>query len=86
MREIIPFPVWIIPFPVLKINFDLLETNYEHFVKDNFSSKARKYEKLISFPVWIFPFPIEILGKNEKNFVKEVFDQRSISINKNQKR
>ena len=42
--------------------------------------------EIIPFPVWIIPFPIELLGKNEKNFVKEVFDQRSTSINKNQKR
>ena len=44
--------------------------------------------EIIPFPVWIIPFPIlkisfELLGKNEKHFVKYVFDQRSTSINKN---
>ena len=37
--------------------------------------------EIIPFPVWIIPFHVlkinfELLGSNEKHFVKQVFDQR----------
>ena len=36
---------------------------------------------IIPFPLWRIPFPVlkinfELLGENEKHFVKAVFDQR----------
>ena len=38
--------------------------------------------ELIPFPVWMIPFPVsnidfELLGSNEKHFVKEVFSSEA---------
>ena len=49
----------------------------KHLVKKVFDERPGS-GKIIPFPVWLIPFPVskinfELIGQNEKHFVKEVF-------------
>ena len=72
MGEIIPFPVWIIPFPVLKMHFILLGKKCETSCKRSFLIEGPELGEIIPFPVWMIPLPFnyELLGENERHFVK----------------
>ena len=48
------------------------------FCKRRFLIRGLEVGEIIPFPVWIIPFPVlkiefELLGSNEKQFVKEFF-------------
>ena len=59
-------------------NLIILGENEKRFVKEDALLRSLEVVEIITFPVWIIPFPVlkisfELLGSNEKYFVKEVF-------------